>query len=120
MLSGLSESTIRRMTGKDPVHDVVQSIHDASVQKPVPMIKKLDDFDKGVVRRTIHDMYRKSEVVTMPKLHATLKEKEINVSLSTVVRTVKELGFRFSKKGSNRRFVSQIYEAFISPEGMQV
>ena len=89
------------------MQDVVQSIHEASVEKPAPMVKMVDDFDKGVVRRTIHDMYRKSEVVTMPKLHAALKEKDINASLSTVVRIVKELGFRFSKKGSNRRFVSE-------------
>lgn len=38
-------------------------------------------------------MYRKKQVVTMPKLQQALKEKDIDVSSSTVKRTGKWLGF---------------------------
>ncbi|CAC5417917.1 unnamed protein product [Mytilus coruscus] len=102
----ISLSTLKRkIQVLDPVQDVVKSVHKSCVRKPGPKPWKLDDFNWNVVKRTIYDMYRKKEVVSMPRLHEVLKEKDINASLSTVVRTVKSLGFRFSKKGSGRRHV---------------
>ncbi|VDH98669.1 Hypothetical predicted protein, partial [Mytilus galloprovincialis] len=94
--TGFSEKSIQRHTkasSNDAVQEVVQSLHDSAVKKQVVVPKKLDDFDENVVRRTIHDMYKKKQVVTMPKLQQALKEKDIDVSLSTVKRTVKRLGF---------------------------
>ena len=73
---------------------MVEAVHKANVKKPVTRSQKLDDFDKGVVRSTIYEMHRKKSAVTMPKLHKALMEKDIAVSLSTVARTVKALGFR--------------------------
>ncbi|VDH88880.1 Hypothetical predicted protein [Mytilus galloprovincialis] len=105
---GISLSTLKRkIEALDPVQDAVKEVHKSSVQKPGPKPWKLDDFNRNVVKRTIYiyDMYRKKEVVSMPRLHEVLKEKDITASLSTVVRTVKSLGFRFSKKGSGRRHV---------------
>ncbi|CAG2253766.1 unnamed protein product [Mytilus edulis] len=104
--TGISLSTLKRkIEALDPVQDAVKEVHKSSVQKPGPKPWKLDDFNRNVVKRTIYDMYRKKEVVSMPRLHEVLKEKDITASLSTVVRTVKSLGFRFSKKGSGRRHV---------------
>ena len=77
------------------MQDVVKSLHDTTVTKPVAKSQKLDDFDKGVVRRTIYDMHQKSEAVTVPRLYQALKEKDIDAgSPSTVARTVRRLGFR--------------------------
>ncbi|CAC5367987.1 unnamed protein product [Mytilus coruscus] len=91
----------------DAVQDVVKAVHKAAVQKTVKKNQKLDDFDKGVVRRTIYDLHKKSQSVTMPSLQQALKKKDIDVSISTVSRTVRLLGFRFYKNASSRRFVSE-------------
>lgn len=67
--TGIKQSTLRQyINGNDPVQDVVKSIHKAYVQKTVSKTQKVDDFDKGVVRRTIYDLHKKSQSVTMPKL----------------------------------------------------
>ena len=68
----------------DPVQDVVKSIHQATVKKPVTNKQKLDDFDKCVVTTKISSC----------NLQKALKEKDIVASVSTVARTVKQLGFR--------------------------
>ncbi|CAC5403600.1 unnamed protein product [Mytilus coruscus] len=89
---GISLSTLKRkIEALDPVQDVVKAVHKSSIQKPGPKPWKLDDFNRNVVKRNIYDMYRKKEVVSMPRLHEVLKEKDITASLSTVVRTVKSL-----------------------------
>lgn len=68
-ITGIKQSTLRQyINGNDPVQDVVKSIHKAYVQKTVSKTQKVDDFDKGVVRRTIYDLHKKSQSVTMPKL----------------------------------------------------
>ncbi|CAC5394859.1 unnamed protein product [Mytilus coruscus] len=106
--TGIKQSTLRQyINGNDPVQDVVKSIHKAYVQKTVSKTQKVDDFDKGVVRRTIYDLHKKSQSVTMPKLQEALKKKDIDISISTVSRTVHLLGFRFYKNASSRRFVSE-------------
>ncbi|CAC5381461.1 unnamed protein product [Mytilus coruscus] len=93
--TGIKQSTLRQyINGNDPVQDVVKSIHKAYVQKTVSKTQKVDDFDKGVVRRTIYDLHKKSQSVTMPKLQEALKKKDIDISISTVSRTVHLLGFR--------------------------
>ncbi|XP_052095900.1 uncharacterized protein LOC127731076 [Mytilus californianus] len=43
----------------------------------------------------------------MPSLQQALKKKDIDVSISTVSRTVRLLGFRFYKNASSRRSVSE-------------
>ncbi|CAC5370520.1 unnamed protein product [Mytilus coruscus] len=100
----LVKKTIQRHTSSgdhDAVQEVVQSLHESAVKKQVVVPKKLDDFDESVVRRTIHDMYKKKQVVTMPKLQQALKEKDIDVSLSTVKKE------QYSKKGSQRRWIKE-------------
>ena len=96
MLVGIKESTLRGyLKDGNPVQGVVKSVHKTPVKKPVAKSQKLDDFDKGVVRRTIYDMHQKSEAVTMPRLFEALKEKDIHAgSVSTVGRAVRRLGFR--------------------------
>ncbi|CAC5386354.1 unnamed protein product [Mytilus coruscus] len=84
---GIKQSTLRQyINGNDPVQDVVKSIHKAYVQKTVSKTQKVDDFDKGVVRRTIYDLHKKSQSVTMPKLQEALKRKDIDISISTVLQ----------------------------------
>ncbi|CAC5356318.1 unnamed protein product [Mytilus coruscus] len=107
----IKPTTLRRYVhtddSDDAVQDVVKAVHKAAVQKTVKKNQKLDDFDKGVVRRTIYDLHKKSQSVTMPSLQQALKKKDIDVSISTVSRTVRLLGFRFYKNASSRRFVSE-------------
>ncbi|CAC5417495.1 unnamed protein product [Mytilus coruscus] len=76
--TGIKQSTLRQyINGNDPVQDVVKSIHKTYVQKTVSKTQKVDDFDKGVVRRTIYDLHKKSQSVTMPKLQEALKKKTL-------------------------------------------
>ncbi|CAC5355671.1 unnamed protein product [Mytilus coruscus] len=109
--TGIKPTTLQRYVhtdaSDDAVQDVVKAFHKAAVQKTVKKNQKLDDFDKGVVRRTIYDLHKKSQSVTMPSLQQALKKKDIDISISTVSRTVRLLGFRFYKNASSRRFVSE-------------
>ncbi|CAC5388056.1 USP25 [Mytilus coruscus] len=76
--TGIKQSTLRQyINGNDPVQDVVKSIHKAYVQKTVTKTQKVDDFDKGVVRKTIYDLHKKSQSLTMPKLQEALKRKTL-------------------------------------------
>ncbi|CAC5407423.1 unnamed protein product [Mytilus coruscus] len=108
---GIKPTTLRSYVhtdaSDDAVQDVVKAVHKAAVQKTVKQNQNLDDFDKGVVRRTIYDLHKKSQSATMPNLQQALKKKDIDVSISTVSRTVRLLGFRFYKNASSRRFVSE-------------
>ncbi|CAC5379118.1 unnamed protein product [Mytilus coruscus] len=81
-----SEKTIQRHTSsgdQDAVQEVVHSLHE---------------------KRTVK---KQKQLVTMPKLQQALKEKDIDVSLSTVKRTVKRLGFWYSKKGSQSKWIKE-------------
>ncbi|CAC5371480.1 unnamed protein product [Mytilus coruscus] len=109
--TGIKPTTLRRYVhtdaSDDVVLDVVKAVHKAAVQKTVKKNQKLDDFDKGVVIRTIYDLHKKSKSVTMPSLQQALKKKDIDVSISTVSRTVRLFGFGFYKNASSRRIVSE-------------
>ena len=59
--------------------------------------KKIDDFDRDVIRRTIYDFYRKSELPTIAKLQVRLKELDIDICAPVLSATLKELGFRWKK-----------------------
>ncbi|CAC5417449.1 unnamed protein product [Mytilus coruscus] len=63
--TGIKPTTLRRYVhtddSDDAVQDVVKAVHKAAVQKTVKKNQKLDDFDKGVVRRTIYDLHKKSQ-----------------------------------------------------------
>ncbi|CAG2187196.1 unnamed protein product [Mytilus edulis] len=109
--TGIKQSTLRGyINGNDPVQDVVKSIHKDYVQKTVTKTQKVDDFDKGVVRRTIYDLHKKSQSVTMPKLQEALKKKDIDISISTVSRT-----FKLKMDGlSVEEFLIQIGQEFQS------
>ncbi|CAC5398337.1 unnamed protein product [Mytilus coruscus] len=86
----IKPTTLRRYVhtdaSDDAVQDVVKAVHKAAVQKTVKKNQKLDDFDKGVVRRTIYDLHKKSQSLTMPSLQEALKKKDIDVSISTVLQ----------------------------------
>ncbi|CAC5385225.1 unnamed protein product [Mytilus coruscus] len=83
--TGIKPSTLRRYVHSDASDDAVQDVVKA-VHKAVNKNQKLDDFDKGVVRRTIYDLHKKSQSVTMPKLQEVLKKKDIDISISTVLQ----------------------------------
>lgn len=65
----------------------------------------IDDFDRLVIIRKIHNFYRRKEFPTLDKLLAVLRE-DINFrgGRSTLWRFLKSLGFKF-KKHDGRKFL---------------
>ena len=64
---------------------------------------KLDNFDVGVIRRIIHNLYRENISSSLKKILLQLKEK-INFSYSKthLWRSLKKMGFGYKKRGRQR------------------
>ena len=60
--------------------------------------KKCDNFDKDVIHRVMLNMFEKQELVTLKKLRSRLHIlNDINISKTTLWKTVRSLGFTFKK-----------------------
>lgn len=70
--------------------------------------KVIDSFDKDVIRRTICTMFDSNETVTLRKLKIRLRaENDIDVSKSTLWRTIRSIGFTFRKYDSGRNVICE-------------
>lgn len=69
--------------------------------------KKLDDFDLGVLRRKVHDFFRRSEMPTVEKVRKLFNESDDlpQVSVSTLNRMLKKLGFKYRKRSRNAHLI---------------
>ena len=64
--------------------------------------RKLDDFDIGVIRRTMHELFCQKEVTTLDLIKQRLSERDVNIGRNTVHRYLKESGFEFGRRGRDR------------------
>ena len=68
----------------------------------------LDSFDRDVIRREICLMFDSKETVTLRKLkHRLRTHNDIDVSKSTLWRTVRSIGFTFRKYASGRNVICE-------------
>ena len=67
--------------------------------------KKIDDFDKDVIRRLILKMFNANQLVTLRMLKSRLQaECDINVSKTTLWQLVRSVGFTFRKTSGGKEF----------------
>ena len=59
--------------------------------------RKLDDFDHTVIRRIIHRMYSNRQHVTVRRVRDKLVDDGYSVSIPTVHRAIRRIGFRYLK-----------------------
>ena len=59
---------------------------------------KCDSFDEGLIRRTVHQIYKKNQFLSLNILLDELKYKDINISKSTLSRILTKLGFKYYRK----------------------
>lgn len=112
--TGVSERSLRNV-----LHDAksIERGEKASFitpgKKRVRKIKKvnLDDFDKCVVRRTIHNFHKTNkERPTLKKIHSKLVS-DINFKggLTTLRQIIKELGFKWKKTEDSRKILIETH-----------
>jgi hypothetical protein len=61
----------------------------------------LDDFDRCVIKRTVHSMYNRKIAPTVSKIKKEIEDK-IKISKSTLTLTLLDLGYKYKKSGDNR------------------
>jgi hypothetical protein len=102
----VSERTVRRILGKHKKHEVEgTSFNTPGKTHKVPKrVTDIDDFDKCVIRRTIHEFHMQEKTSpTIPKLFPKLRNRIHFKGGSTALRNiVKELGFLWRKTRNNR------------------
>lgn len=68
--------------------------------------KKLDDFDRQVIKRAIENMFQNNTLMTLRKLKIVLREShDIHVSKTGLWREVRKMGFTFRKTKGNQRIL---------------
>jgi transposase len=101
----VSERTVRRIS-EQKKHEVegTSSNTRSKTHKVPKRVTDTDDFDKCVIRRTVHEFYVQEKASpTIPKLLPKLGNR-INFKCGTTSlrNIVKELGFRWKKMRNNR------------------
>uniref|UniRef100_K1Q4K7 Zinc finger PHD-type domain-containing protein n=1 Tax=Magallana gigas TaxID=29159 RepID=K1Q4K7_MAGGI len=86
---------------------VVEDMQVLAPKKKRGPSRKLDDFDEDLVKRTIHDMQLKGQYVSLRRLSDVLVERGVRITKTPLGRLVKDLGFKFYKAGSNRRYIGE-------------
>jgi hypothetical protein len=66
--------------------------------------KTLDDFDRCVIKRTVHSMYNRKIAPTVSKIKKEI-EDTIKISKSTLTLTLLDLGYEYKKSVDNRRLL---------------
>ena len=72
--------------------------------RPKERKKTLDDFDRCVIKRTVHSMYNRKIVPTDSKIRKEI-EDTIKISKSTFTLTLLDLDYKYKKSGDNRRLL---------------
>lgn len=69
--------------------------------------KKLDDFNLGVLRRKVHDFFRRNEMPMVEKVRKLFSESDDlpKVSVSTLNRMRNQLGFKYRKRSRNAHLI---------------
>ena len=93
--AGISYSSVYRVVnGKSPPES----------NRPKERKKTLDDFDRCVIKRTVHSMYNRKIAPTVSKIKKEI-EDTIKISKSTLTLTLLDLGYKYKKSGDNRRLL---------------
>ncbi|CAC5395126.1 unnamed protein product [Mytilus coruscus] len=65
---------------------------------------KIDQFDKDMIKTTVHNLFLKNECVTLKKnIYILEKNHDMTLSKDKLWKTLHELGFRYKKVDKNRK-----------------
>jgi hypothetical protein len=93
--AGISYSSVYRVVnGKSPPES----------NRPKERKKTLDDFDRCVIKRTVHSMYNRKIAPTVSKIKKEI-EDTIKILKSTLTLTLLDLGYKLKKSGDNIRLL---------------
>lgn len=68
--------------------------------------KLIDLFDKDVIRRRVYRFYREGELPTLHKINVALREEcGINISISTLRRTLHDLDFKYQHMSTTGKVI---------------
>ena len=78
-------------------------IDEGKTRKAKARFGKLDNFDVGVIRRIIHNLYRENISPSLKKILLQLKEKmNFTYGKTHLWRLLKKMGFGYEKRGRQR------------------
>lgn len=115
LATGISERSVRNVIKQAKNIEVgdASSFSTPGKKRPKSNSKcKLDDFDKCVVRRTIHNFHTiYKEIPTMEKVHRKLVEDiHFKGSVSSLRGIVRKLHFRWKKTEDNRKILMERHD----------
>ena len=92
--TGVSKNSVRKIVSAEKVID------EGRTRKAK---EKLDNFDVGVIRRIIHNLYRENISPSLKKILLQLKEKmNFPYCKTHLWRLLKKMGFGYEKRGRQR------------------
>ena len=95
--TGVSKNSVRKIVSVGKVID------EGKTRKAKVRFGKLDNFDVGVVRRIIHNLYRENISPSLKKILLQLKEKmNFPYGKTHLWRLLKKMGFGYEKRGRQR------------------
>ena len=95
--TGVSKNSVRKIVSAGKVID------EGKTRKAKVRFGKLDNFDVGVIRRIIHNLYRENISPSLKKILLQLKEKmNFPYGKTHLWRLLKKMGFGYEKRGRQR------------------
>lgn len=110
---GVSRRTVQRISseGSKATSDADATISFSSPRKTFKKAKYatgIDDFNKDVVRRTVHEFYDLGQFPVSSKILSKYQEKTgYKGSQASMRRILKSLGFRYKKCNDGRKFLME-------------
>ena len=92
--TGVSNNSVRKIVSAGKVID------EGKTRKAKVRFGKLDNFDVGVIRKIIHNLYRENISPSLKKILLQLKEKmNFPYGKTHLWRLLKKMGFGYEKRG---------------------
>ena len=96
--TGVSKNSVRKIVSAGKVN-----IDEGKTRKAKVGFGKLDNFDVGVIRRIIHNLYRENISPSLKKILLQLKEKmNFPWGKTHLWRLLRKMGFGYEKRGRQR------------------
>ena len=102
----IAKTAAATVVGKNSVREIVSAgkvIDEGKTRKAKVRFGKLDNFDVGVIRRIIHNLYRENIFPSLKKILLQLKEKmNFPYGKTHLWRLLQKMGFGYEKRGRQR------------------
>lgn len=111
-LTGVSTSSIKRIKSELRVKGRLSTLgqkRTLKLKKKSSRLVKYDDFTLSSIRRIVHKFYKRNEIPTAAKIMQVVNDDDDlpNVSISTIRRLLKDLGFVFRKRNRSSMLIER-------------